>query len=102
MRCWNSPNGVEFGGFAALHLTEAIEEAPANRVRSVARSFCSEIEDKAWFYDRDFWPPYLDNLVACRFNRFNFFFGIAYDFPRGVTDDYMHFPYPYLVTVPGL
>jgi hypothetical protein len=92
---------VQFGGPVALRLDDSIEEAPANRVRSVARSFCSEIEDKAWFYDRDFWRLYLDNLIACRFNRFNFFLGIAYDFPRGVTDDYMHFPYPYLVTVPG-
>src|SRR6202012_5976865 len=71
---------VRFGGVAALHLTEEIEEAPANRVRSVARSFCSEIEDKGWFNDRDFWPAYLDNLIACRFNRFNLFLGIAYDF----------------------
>ena len=70
-------------------------------MRSVARSFCSEVEDKAWYHDRDFWRGYLDNLIACRFNRFNFSFGIAYDFPRGVTDDYFHFPYPYLVTVPG-
>jgi hypothetical protein len=92
---------VRFGGVAALHLAEQIEETPANRVRSVARSFCSEIEDKAWFYDQDFWRGYLDNLIACRFNRFNLFLGIAYDFPRGVTDDYIHFPYPYLVTVPG-
>ena len=75
--------------------------SPANRVRSVARSFCSEVEDKAWFHDPDFWRGYLDNLIACRFNRFNLFLGIAYDFPRGVTDDYLHFPYPYLVTVPG-
>ena len=92
---------VRFGGAVALRLNEHVEEAPANAVRSVARAFCSEIEDKAWYYDRDFWHAYLDNLVACRFNRFNFSFGIAYDFPRGVTDDYFHFPYPYLVSVPG-
>ena len=92
---------VQFGGVAALHLKDTVDEAPANRVRSVARAFCSEIEDKPWFYSRDFWHGYLDMLVACRFNRFNFSFGIAYDFPRGVTDDYFHFPYPYLVTVPG-
>ena len=36
-----------------------------------------------------------------RFNRFNFSLGIGYDFPRGVTDDYLHFPYPYLFAVPG-
>src|SRR4051812_30033063 len=92
---------VQFGGVAALHLKDVVDEAPANRVRSVARAFCSEIEDKPWFYSEGFWHGYLDMLVACRFNRFNFSFGIPYDFPRGVTDDYFHFPYPYLVTVPG-
>ncbi|MEO8735499.1 MAG: hypothetical protein ABI380_03070 [Edaphobacter sp.] len=86
---------------AGLHLSEAIEETPANGVRSVARAFCSEIEDKAWYYDKDFWRGYLDVLVASRFNRFNFALGFGYDFPRGVTGDYFHFPYPYLVDVPG-
>ena len=86
---------------AALHLTGSIEEEPANEIRSIARSFCSEVEDKAWYYDQDFWRGYLDLLVASRFNRFNFTFGVGYDFPRGVTGDYFHFPYPYLVDVPG-
>ncbi len=86
---------------AALHLTGSLEEEPANEVRSIARAFCSEVEDKPWYYDRDFWRAYLDLLVASRFNRFNFTFGIGYDFPRGVTGDYFHFPYPYLVDVPG-
>jgi hypothetical protein len=92
---------VRFGGVAALHLKQEISEKPANRVRSVARAFCSEIEDKPWFYAHEFWQGYLDMLVSCRFNRFNFSLGIAYDFPRGVTDDYFHFPYPYLVSIPG-
>src|SRR5271156_1699631 len=86
---------------AALHLSQSIEEEPANEIRSIARSFCSEVEDKAWYYDQDFWRGYLDLLVASRFNRFNFTFGVGYDFPRGVTGDYLHFPYPYLVDVPG-
>jgi hypothetical protein len=86
---------------AALHLAGPLEEEPANEVRSIARSFCSELEDKAWYYDKDFWRGYLDLLVASRFNRFSFTFGIGYDFPRGVTGDYFHFPYPYLVEVPG-
>jgi hypothetical protein len=86
---------------AALHLTGPLEEEPANEIRSIARAFCSEVEDKAWYYDQDFWRGYLDLLVASRFNRFNFTFGIGYDFPRGVTGDYFHFPYPYLVDVPG-
>ena len=63
--------------------------------------FCSEVEDKPWYYDKDFWRGYLDVLAASRFNRFNFTFGLGYDFPRGVTGDYFHFPYPYLVDVPG-
>jgi hypothetical protein len=86
---------------AALQLTGTIEETPANEVRSIARAFCSEIEDKEWYYDKEFWRGYLDVLVASRFNRFNFAFGFGYDFPRGVTGDYFHFPYPYLVEVPG-
>jgi hypothetical protein len=92
---------VEFGGPLALHLKERIEEISPNRVRSVARPFLSEIEDKAWFYDREGWRDYLDMLVQARFNRFNFALGFGYDFPKGVTGDYLHFPYPYLVEVPG-
>jgi hypothetical protein len=84
-----------------LHLAAAIEEHHANQVRSVSRMFCSEIDDKPWYYDKDFWRGYLDVLAASRFNRFNFTFGLGYDFPRGVTGDYFHFPYPYLVEVPG-
>ena len=85
----------------ALHLTEAVEEKPANAVRCVSRYFCSELEDKPWYYDKDFWRGYLDALVAARFNRFCFAYGLEYDFPRGVTDDYIHLPYPYLFQVPG-
>jgi hypothetical protein len=84
-----------------LHLAETLEEHPANDVRSISRLFCSEVEDKPWYYDKDFWRGYLDVLAASRFNRFNFTFGLGYDFPRGVSGDYFHFPYPYLVDVPG-
>ena len=86
---------------SALHLVEPIEEKPANEVRSVGRYFCSEAEDKAWYHDKDFWRGYLDLLAACRFNRFCLAFGLEYDFPKGVTSDYFHFPYPYLLDVPG-
>jgi len=94
---------VQFGAnpFAALRVAEPVEEKSANEVRCVSRYFCSEIEDKPWYYDRNFWPAYLDTLVASRFNRFCFAYGLEYDFPRGVTDDYLHLPYPYLVDVPG-
>ncbi len=85
----------------ALHFTTPIVETTPNKTRSVARAFLSEIEDKPWFYDRAFWTRYLDTLAYARFNRFNFAFGFGYDFPRGVTGDYFHFPYPYLVELPG-
>jgi len=80
--------------------TPVIETTP-NKVRSVLRAFVSEVDDKPWFYDRAFWTNYLDTLVAARFNRFNLSLGMGWDFPRGVTGDYLHFPYPYLVEVPG-
>lgn len=86
---------------SALHVSEAVEEKPANEIRCVSRYFCSEISDKPWYYDKDFWRGYLDGLVAARFNRFCFAYGLEYDFPRGVTDDYLHLPYPYLLKVPG-
>lgn len=79
----------------------AIEEYPANEVRSIARAFVSDVEDKAWYYDKTFWRAYLTELAANRFNRFNLNFGIGYDFPKGVTEDYFHFVYPYLFSVPG-
>jgi hypothetical protein len=80
--------------------TPIIETTP-NKVRSVLRAFVSEVDDKPWFYDRAFWTNYLDTLAAARFNRFNLSLGMGWDFPRGVTGDYFHFPYPYLVEVPG-
>ncbi len=86
---------------SALHPAKAIEEKPANEVRSVGRYFCCELEDKPWLWDRDFWPGYLDLLAHSRFNRFCLAFGLEYDFPKGVTSDYLLFPYPYLVEVPG-
>jgi hypothetical protein len=87
--------------FTALYLSGPLVESTPNKVRSVARAFLSEIEDKSWFYDRTFWKEYLDTLTFARFNRFNFALGFGYDFPRGVTGDYLHFPYPYLVEVAG-
>jgi hypothetical protein len=94
---------VQYGAEAraALHGERPLEARPANEVRSVGRYFCCELEDKPWYYDKEFWRGYLDTLVASRFNRFCLAFGLEYDFPRGVTDDYLHFPYPYLVDVPG-
>ncbi|MGE5125388.1 MAG: hypothetical protein ACM3PV_03795 [Betaproteobacteria bacterium] len=74
---------------------------PANAIRSCMRLFCSDVEDKAWFRDREFWTGYLTMLVAQRFNRFNLSFGLGYDFTTGIRDAYLHFSYPFLVAVPG-
>lgn len=94
---------VRYGrdAIAAVQSAKALKETTANEVRGIGRYFCSELEDKLWLYDRDFWPGYLDVLAASRFNRFCLAFGLEYDFPKGVTSDYLHFPYPYLVDVPG-
>ncbi len=74
---------------------------PANAVRSCMRLFCSDVEDKAWFGDRDFWSAYLTMLVAQRFNRVNLSFGLGYDFTTDIPDAYPHFAYPFLLAVPG-
>ena len=86
---------------AALALTSAIQEQPANSVRSINKAFVSDVEDKSWYYDRDYWRDYLSTLATNRFNRFSLAFGWGYDFPRNVVGDYFHLPYPYLVEVPG-
>jgi hypothetical protein len=31
---------------------KALAEQPANRIRSLTRLFCSDVEDKAWYNDR--------------------------------------------------
>lgn len=93
--------GLNGHPLASLRLPGPLIERTPNKVRSVARAFLSEIEDKSWFYDHAFWTSYLDTLAYARFNRFNFALGFGYDFPRGVTGDYFHFAYPYLVEVPG-
>jgi hypothetical protein len=94
---------VQFGADPVkdLAIGEAIQEKPASEVRSIARLFCDETEDKPWYGDKEFWRAYLDAVAASRFNRFALTFGLGYDFPKGVTGDYFHFPYPYLVDVPG-
>jgi hypothetical protein len=74
---------------------------PANRVRSVTRLFCSEVEDKGWFHSEEFWRAYLTQLAAHRFNRFSLTLGLGYNFPYRVTDAYLFFAYPFLVAVPG-
>ncbi|HUB34103.1 MAG TPA: hypothetical protein VMA31_13775, partial [Bryobacteraceae bacterium] len=94
---------VRHGGDPVTALTVAtpLEAQPANAVRSIARAFVSDVEDKPWFYDREFWRAYLTSLATNRFNRFSLTLGLGYDFPRNVVGDYLHFPYPYLLDVPG-
>jgi len=86
---------------AALRPGAPRVEQPANRVRGVMRLFASEVEDKVWFNDRDFWREYFALLAAQRFNRFNLALGLGYDQPIGLTDTYFYFAYPFLVDVPG-
>jgi hypothetical protein len=87
--------------YGELANLKPVTERPANRVRSIARLFVSDVEDKPWFNDRAMWPEYLSMLATQRFNRFNLSFGIGYDFLREVTDAYFLFLYPFLVSVPG-
>ncbi|MEO8368287.1 MAG: hypothetical protein ABI806_03740 [Candidatus Solibacter sp.] len=86
---------------AALAAAKPLAEQPANRVRSLTRLFCTDVEDKPWYNDREMWPRYLTMLAEQRFNRFNLAMGIGYDFVRQVTDAYFLFAYPFLLNVPG-
>lgn len=86
---------------AMLRGIEASVEQPVNSIRSMARLFVSDIEDKSWFYDKGFWESYLSMLMMQRFNRFSLTLGLGYDSPKEVLDSYFIFAYPYLVTVPG-
>jgi hypothetical protein len=86
---------------AALRIPKPVVERPANATRSIARLFCSDVEDKPWFHDREFWPGYLTMLAAQRFNRFSLTLGLGYDGGQTVTESYLFFAYPFLVSVPG-
>ncbi len=86
---------------AVLDIRTPVIERPANSIRSLARLFVSDVEDKPWFYDREMWPCYFTMLAAQRFNRFNLSFGIGHDFLTNVKDAYFLFAYPFLLAVPG-
>lgn len=85
----------------ALAVETPVVERPANQVRSVARCFASETDDKPWFHDEGWWRRYLSMLVAQRFNRLNLMVGLGYNFHRHITDSYLYFPYPFLVDLPA-
>lgn len=88
---------------AALSGIQSHSEKPANVIRAISRSFCSEVEDKPWFYDKAFWDEYLTELATHRFNRLHLTLGITYDYGHdpNVQDNYLGFAYPYFVSVPG-
>ncbi len=88
-------------GSQALEFAKPVIERPASRIRSVMRSFSSDIEDKVWFYDRDFWRNYLTMLVSSRVNRFSFTMGMSYNSANNIKDGYLLFPYPFFVDVEG-
>lgn len=85
----------------ALEFNSPVIEKPASRTRSILRHFSSELEDKPWFYDREYWQNYLDMLVSSRVNRLNFASGMGYNSAQNISDGYMIFPYPFFVNVPG-
>ncbi len=86
---------------AALQPSKPVQEEPFSQIRSIGRLFVSEVEDRPWFEDRAFWPPYLSMLAAQRFNRLHLALGIGYDSLEGVTDAYMLFAYPFLLSTSG-
>jgi hypothetical protein len=86
---------------AALAIPSPVVETPANRIRSIARCFVSDLEDKSWYHDRAMWNEYLSMLVTQRLNRFSMTFGLQYNYPMPVTDSYLYFTYPFLLSVPG-
>jgi len=85
----------------ALNRSKPTIEQPLNAVRAIGRPFVSDVEDKPWFDDREFWPAYFGMLARQRFNRFHLSLGFGYDTLRYVTDAYLLYPYPFLVSVPG-
>ena len=85
----------------ALRPWDPIVGRPRNAVRSVTRLFCSDVEDLPWYRDEGFWRRYLSMLIAQRFDRVSLTLGLGYNYPRRVTDAYLYFAYPFLVSVPG-
>ncbi|WP_020577999.1 hypothetical protein [Actinopolymorpha alba] len=87
---------------AELRGTEPETHQPATPVRSISRVFVSDVEDKPWFHDRDFWADYLTELATNRINRLQLAFGMQYNYGHHpATENYLCFPYPFLLDVPG-
>lgn len=84
--------------------TFPLVEQPSARIRSMARLFCSEEEDKVWYNDKQQWRDYLTMLASNRFNRFSLTLGMGYNYPYHnpwITDVYFYFSYPFLLDVDG-
>jgi len=84
--------------------TYPLVESPTAGVRSMARLFCAENEDKVWFYNKNQWREYLSMLASNRFNRFSLTLGMGYNYPYHnpwISDVYFYFPYPFLFALPG-
>src|SRR5262249_33226632 len=89
---------------AALKFEQPVLERPASRVRGISRIFSCRNLDRRWFVDKSFWEGYFPILSENRFNKFSLTLGMAYNYPYDneyVSDVYLHFPYPFLVKVPG-
>ena len=85
----------------SLRFEKPISEQPFTEQRSIGRLFVSDVEDKPWFNDREFWQTYFAMLATQRFNRFSLNFGIGFDTLQYVTDSYFLFCYPFLLDVSG-
>ncbi len=96
-RAAHSPDPV-----GAIRSVPPSRNVPATPVRGILRTFACEVEDKPWFYDRDFWGEYLTELATQRINRFHLALGMQYNYSHHpATDNYLCFPYPFLLDVPG-
>ncbi|MDV3249725.1 hypothetical protein DevBK_00125 [Devosia sp. BK] len=97
-RVRNAPGENLFEGVFSL------VEKPTARIRSMARLFCAEEEDKLWYYDKQQWRDYLTMLASNRFNRFSLTLGMGYNYPYHnpwISDVYFYFPYPFLLALEG-
>jgi hypothetical protein len=94
---------MNYGATAAeaVSFPEPVTEVPSVRMRSIYRTFTSDIEDKGWYNDKDFWRAYLTELATQRINRFSLSLGMGYNVPRDLKDSYFFFAYPFLVDVPA-
>ncbi|NKY58372.1 hypothetical protein [Nocardia flavorosea] len=87
----------------AIRSARCALRSPAVPVRSVLRSFSSDVLDLPWLRDHDFWTEYLDELATQRINRLHLALGMQYNFSHDsdVRDNYLCFAYPFLLEVPG-